>query len=146
MNPLTPLKSIATFVLSIRVLLIATAQPTSANLIAARIGRPKTMNPLIQLKQTTSVFLIGFGLAWVGLSPAVQALSPAPDGGYPNFTTAEGQNALSSLTSGASNTAVGAFSLSSDTTASNNTGVGVRGTHSEQRDRKHCNWECSAFA
>ena len=55
----------------------------------------------------------------------MQAVIPPPDGGYPNFTTAEGQNALFSLTSGAANTAVGWFSLKSVTTGSFNTGVGA---------------------
>ena len=64
------------------------------------------MNPLIQLKQTTSVFVVGFGLACFGLAPAVHAVSPAPDGCYPDFTTAEGCDALSSLTTGAGNTGV----------------------------------------
>jgi len=50
---------------------------------------------------------------------------PPPDGGYPNFSTAEGQNALLSLTTGAANTAVGWFSLKSVTTGSFNTGVGA---------------------
>ena len=57
--------------------------------------------------------------------PGVQAVVPPPDGGYPNFNTAEGQNALFSLTSGAANTAVGWFSLKSVTTGSFNTGVGA---------------------
>jgi hypothetical protein len=83
------------------------------------------MNPLIQLKQTTSVFLVGFGLACFGLSPAVQAVSPAPDGGYPNFTTAEGEKALFSLSTGSGNTGLGWFSLFSDNTGSFNTGVGA---------------------
>ena len=52
------------------------------------------MNPLIQLKQTTSVFLIAFGLACFGLSPAARAVTPAPDGGYPGDNTAEGDSAL----------------------------------------------------
>jgi trimeric autotransporter adhesin len=60
-----------------------------------------------------------------GLLPRVQAVIPPPDGGYPNFNTAEGQNALLSLTSGAANTAVGWFSLKSVTTGSFNTGVGA---------------------
>jgi len=41
------------------------------------------------------------------LLPGAQAVSPAPDGGYPGGNTAEGQNALFSLTSGTYNTAVG---------------------------------------
>jgi hypothetical protein len=83
------------------------------------------MNPLIQLKQTTSVFLIGFGLAWFGLSPAVQALSPAPDGGYPNFTTAEGDKTLFSVTTGAANTGLGWRSLFLNSSGNFNTGVGA---------------------
>jgi len=59
------------------------------------------------------------------LLPSVQAVVPPPDGGYPNFTTAEGQKALLSLTSGAANTAVGWFSLKSVTTGSFNTCVGA---------------------
>ena len=82
------------------------------------------MNRLIQLKQRTSVFLVAIGLACFGLSPAAPAVSPPPDGGYPNFTTAEGQNALLHLTTGAGNTAVGALSLSSDTAGNYNVGVG----------------------
>src|SRR5262249_26255630 len=57
--------------------------------------------------------------------PISQAVVPPPDGGYPNFTTAEGQNALHSLTTGAANTALGAYSLFSTTTASFNTSVGA---------------------
>jgi hypothetical protein len=64
-------------------------------------------------------------LLCVGLLPQAEAVVPPPDGGYPNFTTAEGQNALFSLTTGAANTAVGWFSLKSVTTGSFNTGVGA---------------------
>jgi len=53
------------------------------------------------------------------------AVSPPPDGGYPNFTTAEGQNALQNLSTGSANTAVGWFSLFSDTTGSFNTATGA---------------------
>jgi len=62
------------------------------------------------------------GLAF--LLPA-HAVVPPPDGGYPNFTTAEGQKALFNLTSGAANTALGWFSLSGVTTGAFNTGVGA---------------------
>jgi Chaperone of endosialidase len=64
-------------------------------------------------------------LAYFALSPRMEAVVPPPDGGYPNFTTAEGQNALKHLTTGAGNTAVGWYSLFSATTASFNTGVGA---------------------
>jgi hypothetical protein len=52
------------------------------------------------------------------------AISPTPDGCNPNFTTAEGCDALNSLTTGAGNTGLGWRSLFSDTTGSFNTGVG----------------------
>src|SRR6266513_4940971 len=61
----------------------------------------------------------------VALLPEAQAISPAPDGCYPNFTTAEGCNALKFLTSGAGNTGVGWYSLNVDTTGNFNTGVGA---------------------
>ena len=59
------------------------------------------------------------------LLPKAEAVVPAPDGGYPGFNTAEGQNALFSLTSGSANTAVGWYSLFSDTTGSFNTATGA---------------------
>ena len=64
-------------------------------------------------------------LAWLALLPTVQAVSPAPDGCYPNFTTAEGCDALSLLTTGAGNTGLGWRSLFFDTFGSFNTGVGA---------------------
>jgi hypothetical protein len=61
------------------------------------------------------------------LLPKAQAVSPPPDGGYPGFNTAEGDNALKSLNTatGIGNTAVGWFSLGLVTDSSFNTGVGV---------------------
>ena len=50
--------------------------------------------------------------------------SPIPDGCYPNFTTAEGCDALGSLTTGAGNTGLGWRSLFLNSTGSFNTGVG----------------------
>jgi hypothetical protein len=83
------------------------------------------MNPLIQVKKAIPVFLVA--LACFGLSPMVQALlpPPPPDGGYPGFNTAEGDDALFSLTIGNSNTAIGAAALFGDRTGSRNTAVGV---------------------
>jgi Chaperone of endosialidase len=77
------------------------------------------------MKITASSILIVLSLVCLALLPKAQAVVPPPDGGYPNFNTAEGQNALFSLTTGAANTAVGWFSLFGDTTASFNTGVGA---------------------
>lgn len=56
---------------------------------------------------------------------SAQAVSPPPDGGYPGGNTAEGQNALLSLTTGTYNTGVGFFSLSVTTTGKFNTAVGA---------------------
>jgi hypothetical protein len=58
------------------------------------------------------------------LMPHAEAVVPPPDGGYPNFTTAEGTNALQNLTTGAANTGLGWYSLFSDSAGSFNTGVG----------------------
>ncbi len=65
------------------------------------------------------------GIVCIGLLPRAEAVVPPPDGGYPGFNTAEGQNALFSLTTGQANTAVGWFSLFSNTTNSFNTATGV---------------------
>ncbi len=56
---------------------------------------------------------------------SAQAVSPPPDGGYPGGNTAEGQNALLSLTTGTYNTGVGFFSLSVTTTGKFNTALGT---------------------
>ena len=64
-------------------------------------------------------------LCLAAIAPKASAVSPPPDGGYPNFTTAEGQNALFSLTTGAANTAVGWYSLFSNAQGSFNTALGA---------------------
>jgi uncharacterized coiled-coil protein SlyX len=69
--------------------------------------------------------LIILALGFFALLPRIQAVVPAPDGGYPGGNTAEGQAALLSLSSGRYNTAVGFFSLRSDTEGNFNTGVGA---------------------
>ena len=82
------------------------------------------MNPLIQLK-TTPPLLVTLVLLCFGLLSGAQAVVPAPDGGYPNFTTAEGTKALQNLTTGSANTAVGWFSLWSNAAGSFNTATGA---------------------
>jgi Chaperone of endosialidase len=80
--------------------------------------------------------LIPFVFVCFGLSPAVRAVVPAPDGGYPGGNTAEGDNALFSLTTGASNTAIGFAALGSNTTGNFNTAEGrsalIRNTSGSQ--------------
>ena len=51
------------------------------------------------------------GIVCIGLLPKAQAVVPPPDGGYPGFTTAEGTQALQSLTTGVGNTGVGFSAL-----------------------------------
>jgi hypothetical protein len=77
-----------------------------------------------------------FGAIFCALAflPGVQAVNPPPDGCNPNFTTAEGCNALGSLTTGAANTGVGWFSLFSTTTGIGNTGVGAGALALNQAD------------
>jgi hypothetical protein len=70
-----------------------------------------------------TTILLAFG--FLGLPERAQAVVPPPDGGYPGGNTAEGQNALFSLTSGTFNTAVGFFSLRSATQGNFNTATGA---------------------
>jgi len=74
--------------------------------------------------KTPSILII-LSFVCFGLLSRLQAVSPVPDGAYPHYTTAEGQNALLHLTTGIGNTAVGALSLTSDTTGSYNVAVGA---------------------
>ena len=85
------------------------------------------MKTFIQTRQgrKLSAFVIATLLAWLGLLPNTEAVSPAPDGGYPRGNTAEGQNALLSLTSGTYNTGVGLFSLLGNAEGSFNTAIGA---------------------
>jgi len=69
--------------------------------------------------------LVAVAFNYFAFPPGAQAVTPAPDGGYPGLNTAEGQNALLSLTTGSANTAVGWFSLKSDTTGGFNTALGA---------------------
>jgi hypothetical protein len=82
------------------------------------------------MKTTTSPVLITFALICFALVQNARAVLPPPDGGYgpPDYgagNTAEGQDALFSLTSGAVNTAVGLFSLYHNTTGNFNTAIGA---------------------
>jgi len=65
-----------------------------------------------------------FAFACFALSPIARAVSPPPDGGYPGFNTAEGEDALFNLTSGGNNTAIGFTALHDNTTGGDNTATG----------------------
>ena len=69
----------------------------------------------------TPTLSIVLGLAFISTSLAVD---PPPDGGYPNQNTAEGEDALFSLSTGADNTALGFEALFDTTTGFSNTAVG----------------------
>jgi hypothetical protein len=66
-----------------------------------------------------------FAFTCFAFSPNAQAVNPSPDGGYAGFNTAEGQDALFSLSTGAGNTAVGWRSLFANSTNNFNTAVGA---------------------
>jgi hypothetical protein len=87
----------------------------------------KTTTLPIENSMNCSPFRRGFifvAIAWFALSPAVRAVSPPPDGGYANGNTAEGTDALFSLTIGTDNTAAGFLALFHNTTGFDNTANG----------------------
>jgi trimeric autotransporter adhesin len=77
------------------------------------------------MKTNTLSFILISLLTGFEFLQTAQAVVPPPDGGYPGGNTAEGQNALLSLTTGSFNTAVGFLSLLSNTTNSLNTAIGA---------------------
>ena len=89
------------------------------------------MKQSIKLK-TTTLLVIPLVLACFALLPRAQAATPellpapAPDGFYNGFNTAEGFNALFSLTTGTFNTALGFKALRADTSGGSNTAVGAQ--------------------
>src|SRR5436190_112478 len=94
----------------------------SIGLSPLRLGLPR-VQPIWIIR---GFLLIPLALAWFALSQSARAqLSPAPDGGYPNQNTAEGDNALFSLTIGSNNTANGFAALFSNTEGYQNTATGA---------------------
>ena len=83
---------------------------------------PDTFRMKIRIQSLVALTFVHVTFA---LQPMAEAVVPPPDGGYPRFNTAEGQNALSGLTTGIGNTAVGWFSLFSNTDGSFNTALGA---------------------
>src|SRR2546421_7244733 len=91
-------------------------------------------NSLI-MKPNIPPVLIIFALVCFALVQNTQAVSPTPDGGYPGGNTAEGQNALLSLTSGTYNTAVGFYLLLPLPCGNYNTRVGAATPPPHTRER-----------
>ena len=78
-----------------------------------------------RIKNIVHPTFVAVAFACFGLLPKLQAVVPAPDGGYPGGNTAEGDRALLSLTSGSYNTAVGFLSLDRNSEGNFNTAVGA---------------------
>jgi trimeric autotransporter adhesin len=76
-----------------------------------------------------------FALGCFALCPVAQAVVPAPDGGYPGGNTAEGTNALFSLTTGVYNTALGLTALFHVTDGDFNTATGAGALFFNNGDR-----------
>jgi Chaperone of endosialidase len=72
-----------------------------------------------------ALFFIALMFACCAIQEQAHAVLPPPDGGYAGGNTAEGHNALLSLTTGGFNTAVGFLSLRANATNQFNTGVGA---------------------
>ena len=102
-------------------------------------------NPINDSLLRRALIFIPFLVMCVILLPGAQAVSPAPDGGYPGGNTAEGQNALFSLTTGGFNTAVGFLSLRSDTTGQFNTAIGAGTLLSNTADGNTANGAFALF-
>jgi hypothetical protein len=86
----------------------------------------KANKPMKTITNRMYLALALFTLACFMFAPAARAVTPAPDGGYPGQNTAEGEDALFSLTSGGGNTAVGFKALFSNTTGAGNTASGYQ--------------------
>src|SRR5205823_3102362 len=109
--------------------------------------REQSMQPPVLFNKRDLLFAVAAAGALAIASPT-RAVTPAPDGGYPSETTAEGDGALSVLDptsptapfgntavgydalfkdgSGAGNTAVGAEALMSNTSGPDNTAIGFQ--------------------
>jgi uncharacterized coiled-coil protein SlyX len=99
--------------------------------------RPKQKMKTLPLRKSSGraplrrAVSLSIALAWFALSPAeAQLPSPTPDGGYPNLNTAEGTNALFSVTTGGGNSAIGFRALFNDTMGGNNTASGANALQS----------------
>jgi Chaperone of endosialidase len=103
---------------------------TMYQLITFRATILRTRNSISRSLWQHRFLLVPLMFGCFTLSPTARAVTPAPDGGYPGQNTAEGTNALFSLTTGFYNTAIGFEALYSDTSAPYNTAVGANALYS----------------
>jgi hypothetical protein len=97
------------------------------------------------MKTSMRSMLMALTFLSLAVGPKAQAVSPPPDGGYPGGNTAEGQNALLSLTTGGYNTAVGFFSVRNNTEGSFNTATGAGTLLANSADENTGHWRWSAL-
>ena len=83
------------------------------------------MNPLIQLRLRSQLYVITFLLACFGVLDGAQAIITDTQGWFQNGNTAEGQSALWNLRGGHYNTALGLLSLNALVNGASNTAVGA---------------------
>src|SRR6476620_3690088 len=100
-------------------------------------------DPARSLPLWRGFLLIPLILVCFAFAPQTRALVPPPDGGYPGFTTAEGQQALQLSTTGIANTGLGWRALFSVGSGSFNTGVGAGAL---VLDRADANTACGTAA
>src|SRR5215831_3732271 len=87
-------------------------------------GRNKYMKRIIPNNIWLALTTVVFACFTPIRVPEAFGVTPALDGGYPNGNTAEGTNALFSLTTGQDNTANGFQALFYNTTGDTNTATG----------------------
>jgi uncharacterized coiled-coil protein SlyX len=87
---------------------------------------PPDLISRLPLRRGYPALLFALALALFALSPTIRAVTPAPDGGYPDGNTAEGEDALFRVGSGFNNVAVGFEALYANTNGNENTGTGYR--------------------
>ena len=106
-------------------------------------GTAPFTNPLTRSSWRRGFLLLVLGLSFV-LLPTTRAVDPPPDGGYPGGNTAEGEDALFSLTTGFRNTATGYQALFSLTNTYSNTATGYQALYTNTKG--YSNTANGAFA
>ncbi len=101
----------------------STKEKKAKNMTTLHLRKSISRSPLLLAFLLIPLVL---AVASFALSPTAQAVDPPPDGGYPNFNTAEGLDALFSVSAGSDNTAIGFDALLSDTAGSFNTATGYQ--------------------